>query len=350
MMKKVGVIAENRLFDHRILKSIQESPERLFSTYLSLKDSYWADKIVFYPARPATEQELLMVHSPLYLNQIRQYCVHEDNFAYDKDTYLMEESFFVASLATGSVLTLADAIFEGEIEQGFAIVRPPGHHAEPGRGRGFCIFNNVAVAARYIQKKYAVPRILIFDFDAHHGNGTQQAFYTDNSVVCISFHERNLFPSDTGEANEFGQDKGYGYNINIPVYSNYGDVEYSYLLGQIVQETVMQYEPELIIVSAGFDGHQDETISSLTLTTEWFSKVMGIMKHFAFRYSDRRLLVALEGGYKPETVESCVLATLDALYRDPPISVSYPFSSRAVSLMNAEILPCIRSRWSSCGL
>ena len=162
----------------------------------------------------------------------------------------MEQSIYTAQLATGGCLDLADRLLGGDLDSGFALIRPPGHHAEPGRGMGFCVFNNVSITAEYLRKQYGLNRILIIDFDAHHGNGTQEAFYDTDEVMVMSLHQRDIFPF-SGDASELGAEKGLGYTINVPVYSQFGDAEYTFLLGRLLQVVAEQYLPQIILVSAG---------------------------------------------------------------------------------------------------
>ncbi|EKD34928.1 MAG: hypothetical protein ACD_75C02122G0002, partial [uncultured bacterium] len=223
---------------------------------------------------------------------------------------------------------LADRIMEGTLAHGFAMIRPPGHHAEPGRGMGFCIINNVAVTAQYLRRKYHLNRILILDFDAHHGNGTQEVFYDTDEVLVISIHQRDLFPF-TGKASEAGSGPGEGYTINVPVFAQFGDLEYTFLLGRILQSVMEQYLPQIILVSAGYDGHRDETISGTLLTTEWYGLITAMLKQYAREVCGDRLLMILEGGYNPVSLEASVLATLDSLLAARRDKIGVFFSERA---------------------
>ncbi len=346
MRKKVGILADDRFLDHRIDQNVLECPERLRNIYLRLKQPGREEHFRFYSPRSASASELEAVHSSLYVDQIRNYCLHDDSFAYDQDTYLMEDSFYTAELAAGGGLVLCDALLAGEIDQGFALVRPPGHHAETGRGMGFCIFNNIAIAANYLKTRHGLQRILIFDFDAHHGNGAQNIFYNDDQVLLISIHQSNLFPKNSGGISELGAGAGVGYNINIPVYPFFGDLEYNYLLGKVVQEIISQYMPRIILVSAGFDGHGKETISELNLSTDWYGQVTETLKYFAREYCENRLLYFLEGGYNSAILETSVFNTLKALLAEPPKTIGFPFSPRASELLTRELIPSLGGKWA----
>jgi len=305
-------MVDRQYFDHAIEQRSLENPDRIRNLYLSLDSPEYNGRFNRYAGREATTTEILAVHSKFYLEQIREYAVHNDPYAYDRDTYLMAATPYTARLAAGGCLTLADRILKKEIDTGFALVRPPGHHAEPGRGMGFCVLNNAAITAAYLQRVYGLSRILICDFDVHHGNGTQEIFYDSDRVLVISLHQNDLFPF-SGKTHELGRDQGVGYNINVPVYPQFGDPEYTYLLGQLVSAVVEQFLPQIIIVSAGYDGHADDPISKTLLTTEWFNRATHMFKQFARDVCDDRLLFILEGGYNPVALEAGVLATLDSL-------------------------------------
>jgi acetoin utilization deacetylase AcuC-like enzyme len=272
------------------------------------------------------------VHPRFYLDQIRRHSRSSDPFAYDKDTYLMAHTLDSALLAAGGCLQMADSIMSGTIDKGFALIRPPGHHAEPGRGMGFCVLNNIAITAKWLGRVYGLHRILIFDFDVHHGNGTQEAFYGSNEVLVCSFHQHDLFPF-SGLASDVGEDKGRGSNVNVPVYPQYGDAEYTYLTGQVLQNVVEQYMPQIILVSAGFDGHRNDPISKTDLSTQWFATLTAMLKQMADETCGGRLLMVLEGGYNPESLQESVIAVLKALTQENGQRVGIMHSNRASALL-----------------
>ena len=196
---------------------------------------------------------------------------------------------------------------------------------------GFCVLNNAAVTAAYLRRVHGLTRILICDFDVHHGNGTQEIFYDSDQVLVVSLHQKNIFPF-SGKIEELGRGSGIGYNINVPVYSQFGDLEYTYLLGQLVNAVVEQFMPQIILVSAGYDGHADDPISKTLLSTEWFGRATHMFKQFARDVCENRLLFILEGGYNATALEAGVLASLESLL-DPstPESASRPRSGRNAS-------------------
>lgn len=244
----------------------------------------------------------------------------------------MERSLAVAQLAVGGCLELADRLMAGEINHAFAMIRPPGHHAEPGRGMGFCIVNNVALTAQYLRRVYGLRRILIVDFDAHHGNGTQECFNNTDEVLFVSLHQRDLFPF-SGAEHELGDGPGLGYTVNIPVFSQFGDQEYTFLLGRLLQCFVEQYLPQIILVSAGYDGHRDDTISNTLLSTSWFATATTMLQQYAREVCGGRLLMVLEGGYNLVSLEHSVVATIDALMQQRADRIGVLHASRAEGLL-----------------
>ena len=330
-MNKPGIVLDDRYFEHRIAQPSPENPARLRSLFPIIKEKYNGFLQMVKP-REALIEDIEKIHSGFYLNQVREHAIKNDPFSYDKDTYLMDLSLNTAQLATGGCFELADRIMDGSLQQGFALVRPPGHHAEPGRGMGFCILNNIAITAKYLQDHYQLNRILIIDFDIHHGNGTQEAFYDSDKVLFISVHQENLFPF-SGNIAEIGREAGLGYNINIPVHSHFGDEEYTFLLGKLLQSVAEQYMPEIILISAGFDGHNDDSISSTLLSTHWFHTITTMLKQAARDICNDRLLYILEGGYNPVSLEESVLATIDSLLQPNGSRVGVLHSERAYSLL-----------------
>lgn len=314
-MNNLGLVFDNRYLLHSIRKPSLENPNRLRSVYMHLQQKLMQDCFIHIQPRDAMDTEINAVHSPFYMDQLRKHSIKEDPFSYDKDTYLMDDSLPTARLAAGGCFTLADRIMAEDIDYGFGLIRPPGHHATPGRGMGFCIFNNIALTAEYLRDKYGLSRILILDFDVHHANGTQEAFYDSKEVMVFSIHQGNLFPF-SGLAQEVGEKDGEGYTINIPVHPQFGNSEYTYLLGRTLQGVVEQFMPQFILVSAGFDGHFEDSISGTTLTSDWFATITHILRRHAAESCENRLLYILEGGYNPASLEKSIIASMDAMLQD----------------------------------
>jgi acetoin utilization deacetylase AcuC-like enzyme len=197
---------------------------------------------------------------------------------------------------------------------------------------GFCVLNNAAVTARYLKRVYGLQRILICDFDVHHGNGTQDIFYKSDQVMVVSLHQRDIFPF-SGRIEELGRGRGAGYNVNVPVHPHFGDEEYTFLLGRLVGALAEQYMPQIIIVSAGFDGHAADPISKTQLSTSWFAKATHLLRQFARDACDGRLLFILEGGYNPVSLEDSILACLDSLAEPKVEKVGIMSSPRAERIL-----------------
>ncbi len=344
MDKHVATVIDKKFFWHKALDNSKECPERLMFIYDNLEKFGYTDKLLMVPSKEASDETICSVHSNLYLSQIKKFALNSNLYAYDKDTYLSEDSPFVAKLAAGSCCALADTIMQESIQKAFALVRPPGHHAEMGRGSGFCIFNNVAITANHLIGKYDLNRILIVDFDVHHCNGTQDIFYDSSKVLVLSVHQADIYPF-TGKSEEIGTGEGKGYNINIPVPSQFGDIEYSYIFGNVVQDVVQSYLPQVIIVSAGFDGHVDDPISKINLSARGYGLIANALRSFADKYCDGKLFYVLEGGYNIPSLWSSVKVSLDMLLKDKPDEASFSYSQRAKNIIDKDLPQEIKQKW-----
>ena len=209
---------------------------------------------------------------------------------------------------------------------------------------GFCIFNNVALTAQYLIDNYNLERILIVDFDAHSGNGTQEIFYNNSKVLFLSIHQNNIFPF-AGKSSEIGEGPGLGYNINIPVPPHFGDKEYSYIFGKITQNVIENYLPQIILVSAGFDGHINDTMSEIDITDEGYKSITKSLIYFANKYCNKKLLYVLEGGYHIPSLCSSVISSLEAFMEDSNVLPGFLFSSRAQKIIDSEIPEEIKIKW-----
>jgi acetoin utilization deacetylase AcuC-like enzyme len=337
MHKAPGILFDRRYYDHTIPMPSPENANRIRGLYHALEGPDYADRLRTYRPREASTADIEAVHSAFYLEQLREHANAANPYSYDRDTYLMEQSLFTAALAAGGCMEMADRIVGGEIDSGFALIRPPGHHAESGRGMGFCVFNNVAITAEYLRRVHGLQRILILDFDVHHGNGTQSVFYETEQVFFLSIHQEKLFPF-TGMAHEIGSGKGQGYTVNLAVPQQFADPEYMYLMGKVLGAVVEQYLPQIILVSAGYDGHCDDTISRILLTTEWFAALTELLKFLAHEACDNRLLFILEGGYNPVSLQASVLATIGSLLQPVGRRPGVIHSERAARILDTHPL------------
>ncbi len=244
---------------------------------------------------PATIEQIALVHSKDYIGVVRDSC-RQGVRMLDMDTQISHNSYEVACLAVGGALAGVDAVIQAEADNVFCAVRPPGHHALPDKAMGFCLFNNVAVAARYAQQEYGLNKVLIIDWDVHHGNGTYDVFAADPSVFYFSIHQFPHYPG-TGRADETGCDKGAGTSLHVPLSAGGGDAEYIATFKQQLAPAVLAFKPELILISAGFDAHEADALSSIQLSSKGFGRLTDIVRELADEVCAGRIVSVLEGGY-----------------------------------------------------
>jgi acetoin utilization deacetylase AcuC-like enzyme len=299
-----------------------ESPERLRAIYQMLEEEQmrglWLEEVI---PRPATREELETIHAPTYIDLIAstagKTCVRLDG-----DTSTSARSYEAALLAAGGLLELIKTVVEGQLDNGFALVRPPGHHAERDRAMGFCLFNNVAIGAQYAIRKYSLERILVMDWDVHHGNGTQKSFYEDPRVLYFSTHRYGSFYPGTGAAAETGSGKGKGFNVNVPLSPGCGDGEYGNIFEFFLKPIALEYRPQLILVSAGFDIHYDDPLGGMEVTEKGFAKMTQVLMEIAKQTAQGRMVITLEGGYDISGQRRSVKAVLTELAQASPLDKS----------------------------
>ena len=297
-MRKTGFLYEARFLLHETGPYHPEIPERLTAIYQGIEDGGLLPKLVRIKANPAQRQWIETVHDSAYIDRFGDTCFSGKRVFEHPDNQMCADTYDAAFLAVGGILQTIDMVMEGEIDNAFCAVRPPGHHAERDHALGFCYFNNVAVAARYLQQKWQIEKIGIIDFDVHHGNGTQHIFEQDSSVFYYSIHEHPTFSfPGTGREFEIGSGPGYGYTKNDPVLPGQGDAEYTTLVEENLVKDFERFQPGFVLVSAGFDGHKDDDMSNMNLTTEWYSWVMKRLMEIADRHCNGRIVSVLEGGY-----------------------------------------------------
>jgi acetoin utilization deacetylase AcuC-like enzyme len=262
---------------------------------LHLQDTGQLDELVHIAPMPAEDRWLLLVHTRNYLNHLKRSAADAPMFL-DADTGISKDSYRAARLATGGVLAAVDRVMDGTIDNAFAAVRPPGHHALPDRAMGFCLLNHVAVAARYVQKKYGLERVMIVDWDVHHGNGTQDIFYTDPSVFYFSTHQWPYYPG-TGAASEAGSGEALGTTLNVPLAAGSDDTAIVDAFTRNLLPAAEVFRPEFVFVSAGFDAHRNDPLAGLEVTEAGYRELTQIVIDIAERYANGRLVSVLEGGY-----------------------------------------------------
>ena len=286
-----------------------ESPERLMAVTEHLAARGLLGKMIAVTPEYADEADIALVHDPEYLRKIETGCRRGDLTLDAEDTYLNRHSYTIALLSAGGAIAGAEAVISGTVRRAFCAIRPPGHHADSGRGMGFCLLNNIAVAARYLQARHGVSRIFIVDWDVHHGNGTQSIFLEDPSVYFFSIHEHPsfLYPG-TGRRWETGKGAGEGKTLNSPMAPGAGDEEYRMAFEQMLRPAIEAFRPEILLVSAGFDAHRDDPLADMQLTDEGFRFMTRFVAEMADRHCGGKLVSVLEGGYDLNTITTSVEA------------------------------------------
>ena len=314
-MGRTGLVYHPQYLEHEMGAGHPESPDRLRAIVSRLEHSGVLSRLVRIDPFPASDEWITQVHAPSYVETLKRRAPTNGHVSLDADTSMSAGSLSAAYLAAGGALAAADAIVAGSVEHAFCAVRPPGHHAERDRAMGFCLFNNVAIAARYLQRRHAMARVLIVDWDVHHGNGTQHTFDDDPSVLFFSTHQYPYYPG-SGRETETGVGRGVGTTINVPMQAGEGDDGYRAVFQQVLMPAVDAFQPDVVIVSAGFDAHKDDPLSAMGLTEEGYADLTRMVVSIARRHSQGRLLSCLEGGYNlhalSASVERHVLALLDS--------------------------------------
>jgi acetoin utilization deacetylase AcuC-like enzyme len=319
------VLEDPRYRDHRGPAGHPERPERLEAVEAEL-DAH--PELPRLAPRPADAEELLRVHRPEHLAQLRE-AERRAPVQLDPDTYCGPDSVPVALLAAGGTVELARAVARGDARSGFAAIRPPGHHAEADRAMGFCLLNNVAIAARALQAEGAAGRVLVLDWDVHHGNGTQHRFEDDPTVLYFSTHQFPYYPG-TGAFGEAGTGEGLGATVNVPMPAGCGDTEYVGVLQRVLVPVGRHFRPDAILVSCGFDAHRDDPLASMELTQNGFEDMARIVRHLADELCGGRLVFVLEGGYALSGLREGTRAVLAATLGAPlalPRAVEAPVGS-----------------------
>jgi acetoin utilization deacetylase AcuC-like enzyme len=291
-----GLVVSEAYTEHLTGQGHREQPGRVTAIVERLKADGLFGKSKEITPRPATDEDILRCHSPDYLRIVNEDVAEGLHRLSTGDTAISARSLEIARLAAGGLLAAVDEVLAGRVRNAFAVVRPPGHHATPTKGMGFCLFNNVAIAARYAQKKYGVGRVLIADWDVHHGNGTQDIFYEDGTVLFFDTHQHPLYPG-TGGATETGGGAGRGLTINCPFPAGSGHNEIVAAFRERLVPAAQAFRPDLVLVSAGFDSRIDDPLGGFTLTDDDFAELTGIVKEIAEKHCGGRLVSTLEGGY-----------------------------------------------------
>jgi acetoin utilization deacetylase AcuC-like enzyme len=312
---KTGFVYDKAYLEHDTGPGHPERPERLTAIVAHLEKTGLMDSLTRVEAAPARTEWLVQVHDPEYIAEVEQACKEGKPWLHSTDTPISTQSYQVALLAAGGVLSAVDAVMEGSIRNAFCAIRPPGHHALKDKAMGFCLFNNVAIATRYVQKKHALARVLIVDWDVHHGNGTQATFYEDPSVLYFSIHQYPYYPG-TGAQTDTGAGPGQGYTLNAPLPAGSGDEEYVRVFKEVLRPKALEFHPDFVFVSAGFDAHEADPLASMKVTAEGYGALTRIVRSIAAECCDGRLVSVLEGGYDAEALGKSVEAHIRALLAD----------------------------------
>lgn len=311
-MKKTGIVADARYREHDPGDGHPERPERYDVAVSSALSAAPGERILQIKPRSATEREILLCHTKEYHDQAKDEILTGWPSLGTGDTDVCPRSYEIALLAAGGVLAAVDAVMEGKVRNAFCPVRPPGHHATANRGMGFCVFNNVAIGARYAQRKHGVARVLIVDWDIHHGNGTQAIFYEDPTVFYFSTHQWPFYPG-SGRADDTGMGAGKGYTINCPCARGSGRTEIVGAFNERLVPAMRDFKPEFVFVSAGFDSREEDLLGQFVLTDADFAELTGIVMSIAADYSGGRIVSVLEGGYSLDGLGSAIGAHVRAL-------------------------------------
>ncbi len=327
----IGIARDNRFLEHKTGHFHPEHPKRLNSIYRMI-DRDFGEKLLSFKAVPAPMDLVEGIHSPEHIRRVLKTAEqHVTNLA--PDTPVSEQSYMAAWLAVGACLQGIDALVDADCNGFFGLVRPPGHHAFANRAGGFCIFNNIAIAAKYAIKKYHLERILVVDWDVHHGNGLQSLFYHDPRLLYISTHDLMLYPY-SGEIEQTGTDWGEGYTINAPISRSMTDNDIIRLYQSILIPVIHNFRPELIMVAAGFDAHQDDPLGRSRWTEAAYAGITRRIIHAKKAVGDPPVFLSLEGGYNPRALANCIRSVLlELIENNPEIPELPPANEKTAGLV-----------------
>jgi acetoin utilization deacetylase AcuC-like enzyme len=309
-MSGVGYVFDPLYLEHS-LPGHPESAGRLRTIMAHLEESGLLGMMAALEACDATEDDLRLVHTPQLIAAVRETSGMRETW-FDADTYAVANSYSAALRAAGGVLKAVDAVLDGDLDSAFCLVRPPGHHATPERAMGFCLFNNVAIAAAHALERRGLQRLAVIDIDVHHGNGTQDAFYREPRVLYWSTHQYPFYPG-TGSWEEAGDGPGKGTTVNVPMPAGCGDAEYRRAYRELLAPLLRRYHPQLILVSAGFDAHFMDPLAQILLSTRGYYEIAALLRELADELCGGRIVYALEGGYDHTALAWSLHACIDTL-------------------------------------
>ncbi len=311
-MSDVGFVYHEEYLEHDTGPAHPERPARLSTLVEHLIRIGMTKRLRQIRPVPASLEWIQKVHPLSYIQMIERRCLGGETVLDGEDTHVCKKSYAVALLAAGGVLRAVDEVMRGNTTKVFCAVRPPGHHAETETVMGFCLFNNVAIGARYAQQKHGVGRVAIIDWDVHHGNGTQEIFWKDPTVLYISTHQYPLYPG-TGASNEVGEGAGKGFTLNCPIRPGSEEKEFLEAFDKLIVPALRKFRPELLMISSGFDAHRDDPLANINLTAQSFAKLTEIACEIASKYCGGKIVSVLEGGYNLPALAESVEAHLKIL-------------------------------------
>jgi acetoin utilization deacetylase AcuC-like enzyme len=318
-MNKTVLVADRRYMRHFAGRAHPERPERV-GAIIEMTEHLTRPDLKTYSPREASFDEITLCHRADYVAAVAR-TAGVERADFDPDTHTSPETWNTAVLAAGGVLTAAEAVLDGEARNAFAVVRPPGHHALPERAMGFCFFNNVAIAAAWLVHMRGLRRVLIVDWDVHHGNGTQKIFYQSPQVLYISTHQYPFYPG-TGWLDEIGAGGGVGFTVNVPLPASFGDAEYLRVFDTLLMPIARQFKPEFILISAGFDSHFRDPLGGMRVTEKGFAAMARRMKRLAAESCDGKIVAALEGGYDLKALADSSREVVEEFGREPDESIA----------------------------
>jgi len=329
MLKKTGIVEDRRYLLHSAGSGHPESPQRLAEIHEMLDNPAMSWKFTKIEAREATHDEIAIVHSLSYINFIAS-TAGKDCVMLDPDTMTSPDTYCTAKLAVGGACNAVDQVLSGSVDNAFAFVRPPGHHAGKENAAGFCIFNNIAIAAMHAILKHRLKRVMIVDWDLHHGNGTQGIFYKEPRVLYFSTHQYPYYPG-TGSMQEIGHGKGEGYTINVPMQAGASDASFVNVFSRILEPAALEYNPQLILLSAGFDAYFKDPLGGMRITPEGFAALARILLNIADKCCKGRFVAVLEGGYHVAGLAKSAKSVLEEMLDESH------FSQEKFSALNQEM-------------
>jgi len=317
-LRRTGIVKDRRYLDHGSEYTQPETPARLESIYAMLEQPDMEGHFIEIEPRHADRGELALVHDPDHISLVAGTAGKAHTYL-DADTETTPESFETARLAVGGLFNAIDQVMTGQVDNAFALIRPPGHHARRRDSAGFCLFNNIALGAMHALNRHHLNRILIVDWDLHHGDGTAQTFYNDNRVLYFSTHQYPAYPG-TGAVEEIGRGDGIGYTINVPLRPGAGNAQYVKIYRRLLEPVALAFKPELVLVSAGFDIYAQDPLGGMKVTSRGFAYLTRILMNIADACCQGRLVLTLEGGYHIDGQTASVKAVLKELRDETQVS------------------------------